>query len=66
MKCRHCKVRKAYRPRGLCWGCYRSRAIRDLHPTCTKMRPDLIHGVPETEADLDRLIAERRKTLPAW
>lgn len=31
MKCVHCKKGARSRPRGLCWTCYYSPAIRDLY-----------------------------------
>ncbi len=30
--CRHCGLKPANRPRGLCWACYENRSIRDLYP----------------------------------
>jgi hypothetical protein len=31
MVCRHCKIRKMYKPRGLCYSCYNS-PVRDFYP----------------------------------
>ncbi len=30
--CRHCKRFPDYRPRGLCWRCYYTPAVRALYP----------------------------------
>jgi hypothetical protein len=34
--CRHCRVRPVNRPRGLCWGCYYTPAIRERYPSTSK------------------------------
>lgn len=34
--CRHCQVRKANRPRGLCWRCYYTPGISALYPSTSK------------------------------
>jgi hypothetical protein len=31
-RCRHCTVFKCCRPKGLCWGCYYTLAVRALYP----------------------------------
>jgi hypothetical protein len=36
MKCRHCQLVPANRPRGLCWSCYYSPGIRDRYPSTSK------------------------------
>ena len=36
MTCRHCQLRHATRPRGLCWLCYESRKVRSLYPSTSK------------------------------
>jgi hypothetical protein len=36
MICRHCEVSRASRPRGLCWRCYYTPAVRDLYPSTSK------------------------------
>ncbi len=33
MKCRHCQVVEANRPRGLCWSCYYTPGIRSRYPS---------------------------------
>ncbi len=35
-KCQHCKRKKVNRPRGLCWSCYYTPLVRDLHPSTSK------------------------------
>lgn len=34
--CRHCLRHKVTRPRGLCYGCYRTLAVRDMYPLASK------------------------------
>jgi hypothetical protein len=34
--CRHCGIRKAARPRGLCWIDYYTPGVRDLYPSTSK------------------------------
>lgn len=34
--CRHCGRGKVNRPRGLCWTCYYTPGIRELHPSTSK------------------------------
>lgn len=34
MKCRHCKVKRSNRPRGLCYCCYRT--VRDLYAATSR------------------------------
>jgi hypothetical protein len=36
MTCRHCQKNKCVRPRGLCWNCYYTPAIRDLFGPISK------------------------------
>ena len=61
-KCIHCKRRKAAKhKRLLCMDCYRLRHIRELYPRRSKNG-----GREPTLAELDALIAERRKCLPKW
>ncbi len=36
MLCRHCGRVPPSRPRGLCWSCYYSPGVRDLHPSTSK------------------------------
>lgn len=35
--CRHCRNPKATRPRGLCWTCYQSPAIRAAYPSTSPL-----------------------------
>lgn len=32
-KCRHCQVKAANRPRGLCWVCYHAEGVREQYPS---------------------------------
>jgi hypothetical protein len=59
--CRHCGKCKITRPRGLCWGCHKNPAIRDLYPDGS--HPNRLKGEP-TDAELDAMIAEQRATMP--
>lgn len=36
MRCRHCKLAKICRPRGLCWVCYHTPGVRDKFPSGVK------------------------------
>lgn len=42
MICRHCQIKKANRPRGLCWGCYYSPGVKDLYPLSNKYRRGIL------------------------
>ena len=33
--CRHCGVKKANRPRGLCWAFYYASGVRELYPSAS-------------------------------
>lgn len=57
--CVHCKQRELLLPRGLCSLCYQKPKVRGMYPRV----PD---PLPETEEDLDRLIAEQMECLPKW
>ena len=35
-KCRHCGRPKVNRPRGLCWGCWGRRDVRESYPITSK------------------------------
>ncbi len=70
MKCLHCNIRKA-KPgytAGLCHRCSLDPEIRALFPSKSKFNPNRHwqSGREPTEAELDAMIAERMKTLPAW
>lgn len=68
MLCRHCQVKNANRPLGLCWTCYYKPGVRALYPSTSKYAPKR-HGSAHrepTEAELDAIIAEQMKCLPAW
>lgn len=71
--CAHCGRAKVSRPRGLCWGCYYTPGVIDLHPStskyarrgvpnCTGDRPlpeptTAAPGTPEKLAELERRAA---------
>jgi DNA-binding NarL/FixJ family response regulator len=60
MTCRHCGLKKACRPRGLCWGCYRTPAALALYPR------DTVHaGRALTPDDLARHAAADLELLAA-
>lgn len=39
MKCVHCHRKNASRPRGLCWKCFYTPAVRDVYPVTSKYAP---------------------------
>lgn len=59
--CVHCEEKPANRSRGLCWGCFRVPAIRDMYPA--KCEAGSTWREPTME-ELDRLIASRYATMP--
>ena len=63
MLCRHCQTNAAIRTkRGLCTRCYFTPAVRSLYPARV-VRP---FAHEPTMDELEALIAEQRKCLPAW
>lgn len=60
--CRHCGKPGFTRCRGLCYACYKTPAVLALYPSRNPWRS----RAEPTEAELDALIAERRKAVPAW
>jgi hypothetical protein len=54
MVCRHCGLKKAGRPRGLCWTCYQTPSIREQYASLSKFGRRGIHDfyglghLPET------------------
>jgi hypothetical protein len=36
MICRHCRICRASRPRGLCWACFYTPGVRDLYQPVSK------------------------------
>ena len=66
--CRHCGKAKVSRPRGLCWKCY--YAVKHLYTSQSKFASAGAKGHDEgpepTLAELEAMIAERMKKLPAW
>lgn len=67
-KCRHCKVNKQARRKGLCWGCSQKPEVRALYTSASKYAPRETNdgGGRQTEAELDALIAEGMANLPPW
>ncbi len=68
MKCKHCH-KNSTRQRGLCWGCYKDRTIRDQYPSESKYNPKRFGFKADhepTEEELEATIAEQRQCLPAW
>jgi hypothetical protein len=49
--CRHCGVGKAWKTRGLCFGCHGDRAVRDLYPAKAKYIPH--RHRPDRQEDID-------------
>ncbi len=66
MNCKHCHRRKVTRPRGLCYACHQTPAIKVLYPVSSSSRVPLCCRATreETEEDLDRMIAEQLPTMP--
>jgi len=77
--CRHCELQSGCRPRGLCGGCYRDRAVRALYPSAAAKapRPPLtpaqrrlaLSPCPHEPLTARRLHVERlrvRLGLPVW
>ncbi len=65
--CRHCNriLGRARSKRGLCIVCYRDDAIRVLYACCkTGPKPER-HDDP-TEEELNAIIAQQMRCLPAW
>jgi hypothetical protein len=62
MMCRHCKIKKSCRPRGLCWTCYYKPGVRELHPCTSKYSPK----GKQTEEDVEKTVQEQMKNLPDW
>lgn len=66
MNCRHCKRIRLCVGRGLCRSCYSQPAIRALFdrlPYVRRHQPS-ISGDRSTMAELDRIEAEQRPTMP--
>lgn len=59
--CVHCRKRKAYKSRGLCFPCFEDMAIRELYPA--KHRSEMEYK-KETMEDLDRLVQSQLPTMP--
>lgn len=65
--CRHCNCRKVNRPRGLCWRCYYTPAVRAMYLSTHKFAPHASKGITEpTEAELEAMIAEQMQCLRDW
>lgn len=39
MTCRHCRSKKASRPKGLCWSCYFRPGVKELYKSTSKFAP---------------------------
>lgn len=67
MICRHCNRKKASRPRGLCWSCYYTPGVRERYPSQSVYGKWADGGLHDpTEAELEAVIVEQMKHLPAW
>ena len=64
LACRHCGAVRWVRARRLCSACYDRPAVRELYPS-RRSRTSGFEREP-TEAELDALIAEQMRCLPAW
>lgn len=63
--CQHCHRYHCNRPRGLCTQCYKNLDVRQLYPTAKNYT--VKYGLKEpTEEELETLIAEQMRNLPAW
>lgn len=63
MKCRHCKEKRANRPRGLCWTCFADVAIRNSYP---QFQPARYRNPEPTAEEIERLVADGYANLPEW
>ena len=45
--CRHCRIARVNRPRGLCWSCYHTPGVRDRYATASTSRYSGIDAVPD-------------------
>lgn len=52
MKCRHCQHKEANRPKGLCWTCYYTPAVRGLYPSTSHLAPRSGNGWKSEHAEL--------------
>lgn len=63
MICRHCKERKANRPRGTCWRCYYTPGVKELYPSTSKYANRGLNGagfrIPEEPTDAEPGSAEK-------
>jgi hypothetical protein len=77
--CRHCQKKKANRPRGLCWQCYFTPGVKNLHPSTSKygrrgvgnmnrnrLPDEPTEAPPGSEAKLAILADRARKNLSLW
>lgn len=59
--CLHCKAHRRSRPRGLCLRCFKDPAVKAQYPRLRETNK------PEpTAEELEIIIAEQWKNLPAW
>lgn len=58
--CRHCIRNKVTRPRGLCWTCYYTPGVKELHPSTSKFA-----SRGNGNANTKRMPTEPTSALPA-
>jgi len=80
MLCCHCRTVKSNRPRGLCWSCYYTPGVRDLHPSTSKfgrrgvgnfnrrmtVPPSPTHALPGTPEKVAVLEERARLGVSLW
>lgn len=76
--CRHCLRKPAsFRKRGLCWSCYFTPGIRQLHPSWSKYAsrhvgegaaglPEPTHALPGSPEKVEVLCARVEAGLALW
>jgi hypothetical protein len=77
--CKHCRQRKVNRPRGLCWTCYYTPGVKNLHPSVSKFGRRGVGGLnrnrlpdgptdapPGSEAKLAILAERARLNVSLW
>lgn len=77
--CKHCQKKKANRPRGLCWTCYYTPGVREMHPSTSKFArrgiqdfngkaalPEPTHALPGTPEKVDVLMERARLGQQLW
>jgi hypothetical protein len=74
--CRHCRKRRAIRPRGLCWPCFYNIGVRSLYPIsancvvktpkCSKKADKPTTAIPGTEDKIKALEDRVSRGQPLW